>query len=147
LNSNQIILAQTDTTVGFLSSSQEALKNAKQRDDSKPFLMVVDSFKELQKITRVNKNFKKIVRNSKKTTFIYPNQKSIRVVFDSSSHYNLLKKFHRLYSSSANLTNHSFEYNYAYKNASIIVEDKFGLSEKEPSKIYRLYKKKKKRLR
>ena len=80
MDSSLVYLVQTDTTVGFSSSSDEKLSAIKQRPQSKKILHTIDSFKILQEYTRVPKKFRKRVRNSKKTTFIYPNGKSFRVI-------------------------------------------------------------------
>jgi tRNA A37 threonylcarbamoyladenosine synthetase subunit TsaC/SUA5/YrdC len=147
MDKNQLFLVQTDTTVGFLTSSQNLLREAKNRDDSKPFLMVLDSLEELKKYVRVNKVFRRKVRKSKKTTFVYSNNLSFRVIDNSFFHHKFIKKYKALYSSSANLTGCNFNLEFAYDKASIIIETKKGFSENNPSKIYKLYKKKYKKIR
>ena len=134
-----IYLAQTDTTVGFLSTSTEELSYAKGRDEKQPFIICVSSFKKLKKLTRVAKKDKKLVRRSKKTTFIYPNNKAIRVVNDEK-HNELLKRFDYLYSTSANEHKKSFDLNYALKMADIVVKTPEGFSENAPSKMIKLTK-------
>jgi len=98
---NKVILTQTDTTVGFLSTNPLKLAKAKKRDVNQPFLLCVDTFKKQKKLARTPKKFRALVRRSKKTTFLYPNKKAIRVVNDNL-HNQLLKKFDFLYSTSAN---------------------------------------------
>ena len=102
MDSSLVYLVQTDTTVGFSSLSDEKLSFIKQRPTSKKILHTVDSFKTLNENTRVPKNFRKKVRNSKRTTFIYPNTKSFRVVPKDSDFYDFIHKFNILYSTSAN---------------------------------------------
>ena len=75
--------------VGFLSSNPGELALIKQR--KKPSLIVVSNFKKLQNLTRVPQRYKQYIRRAKKTTFIYPNTKAIRVVHDSL-HNELLEK-------------------------------------------------------
>ena len=58
-----------------------------------------------------------------------------------------LKKFRWMYSTSANLHGENFNEQWARKTADIIVEDKKGLFEGKPSKIYKLSKNKIKRVR
>jgi len=132
-----IFLAQTDTTVGFLSTSKEELAKAKSRDVNQPLIICVDNFSKLKKLTRIPQKHKKLVRRSKKTTFIYPNGKAIRVVNDKR-HNELLKKFDFLYSTSANEHKKSFSLSYALDKADIIVQTKDGFNEKTPSTMIKL---------
>jgi len=140
-----IYLAQTDTTVGFLSQNESELKRIKPRDD-KPFLLTTTTFKTLKSLTRVPKKFRRLVRKSKKTTFVYPNNKAIRVV-KSTLHYNFLKDFDYLYSTSANKSGKSYDEHFAKNIADVIVEDKRGLYQDAPSNLFKLSSKLKKKLR
>lgn len=146
MDSSLVYLTQTDTTVGFLSFDDKKLSMIKQRDLNKKTLQVVDSFQTLQKNIRVPKNFRKIVRNSSKTTFIYPSKKAFRVVSQDLRHHSFLKKFHTLYSTSANLTQNSFDEDFAIKSADIIVFNE-EFKESTPSSIYVLSKSRKKKIR
>ena len=141
MDSSLIYLVQTDTTVGFSSSSDEKLSTVKQRPLTKKILNTVDSFDTLSKNTRIPKNFRKKVRNSKKTTFIYPNGKSFRVVNQDSDFYDFIHKFNILYSTSANKTTEKFQREFAINGADIIVEDKKGFFETKASTIIKLSKK------
>lgn len=140
MDSKLVYLVQTDTTVGFSSSSDERLAEAKQRPTSQKILQTVDSFKTLNQNTRVPKKFRKRVRNSKRTTFIYPNLKSFRVITNESKFYDFLHKFNILYSTSANETTKNFDKKYACNVSEVIVEDKEGFSEKTSSRIVRISK-------
>ena len=141
MDSSLVYLVQTDTTVGFSSLNDEKLSTIKQRPISKKILHTVDSFKTLNEHTRVPKSFRRKVRNSKKTTFIYPNKKSFRVVNKDSNFYDFINKFGILYSTSANKTGESFDKNFATIGADIIVEDKRGFYETKASRIIKLSKK------
>ncbi len=147
MDSSLVYLVQTDTTVGFSSLSDEKLSFIKQRPTSKKILHTVDSFKTLNQNTRVPKKFRKIVRNSKKTTFIYVNQKSFRVVNQDSKFYDFIHKFSILYSTSANKTTHKFEREFAISGADILVEDKRNFFETKASRLIKLSKKRLKILR
>lgn len=147
MDSSLVYLVQTDTTVGFSSSSDEKLSLVKQRSLSQKILNTVDSFFTLNKNTRVPKKFRKNVRNSKKTTFIYPNGNSFRVVDKSLEFYDFINKFGILYSTSANKTSKNFEKEFAYEVAEIIVEDKKGFFETKASNLIKLSKKRLKKLR
>ena len=147
MDSSLVYLVQTDTTVGFSSSSDEKLSLVKQRPLSKKILNTVDSFSTLSKNTRIPKNFRQKVRNSKKTTFIYPNTKSFRVVDKNCDFYDFIHKFNILYSTSANKTTEKFQREFAINGADIIVEDKKGFFETKASTIIELSKSSLKRLR
>jgi len=146
MNPNKIYLTQTDTTVGFLSQNKEKLNTLKKRPKNKKILKEVDSLNTLKKFTRVPKEHKNRVRRAKKTTFIYPNGESFRVVRDIR-HLEFLRKFKWMYSTSANLHGQKFDEKWARDKADIIVEDKRGLYEGEASRIYKLGKRKIKRIR
>ena len=146
MDSSLIYLAQTDTTVGFLSSRSDRLSEAKQRDPNQKILQVVDSLKTLQNIQRVPNRFKKKVRNSHKTTFIYPSKKAFRVVNDTN-HRDFLKKFHLLYSTSANITKQNFCLETAVEKSDVVVFSKYGFIEKSASSIFLLGTKKIKKIR
>jgi len=146
MNPNLVYLVQTDTTVGFLSQNRDALAKAKQRDPKQPFLIATDSFARQKQFVRTPAKFKKIVRRARKTTFIYPNKKAVRVVC-KKTHRAFLQRFGFMYSSSANVSNHPFVLSYAVKIADVIVEDANGFHEGSASSIYRLGKHTKKKLR
>ena len=131
---DKIILTQTDTTVGFLSTNPQKLAEAKKRDVTQPFLLCVDTFKKQKRLTRTPKKFRSLVRRSRKTTFLYPNKKAIRVVKDDE-HNQLLKKFDFLYSTSANENKKPFSLSYATDKADIMIETAKGFSEVTPSPI------------
>ena len=147
MDSSLVYLVQTDTTVGFSSLNDEKLSTIKQRPTSKKILHTVDSFKTLTQYTRVPKNFRKKVRNSKKTTFIYPNGMSFRVVPKDSDFYDFIHKFRILYSTSANKTAEMFEKDFATIGADILVEDKKGFYETTASTIIKLSKRTFKKIR
>ncbi len=143
---DKVFLTQTDTTVGFLSQNSQKLAKLKNREANKEFLKVIDSLDTLKSFVRVPKKFRKIVKNSKKTTFVYPNKKAFRVIFDKT-HREFIKKSRCFYSTSANKSGKQFELNFAIKNCDIIIYDKRGFSEQSPSKIIKLSKNRQKRLR
>jgi len=140
MNPSLIYLVQTDTTVGFSCASHERLSDAKRRPRSKKILNTVDSFKTLKQNTRVPKQFKKQIRRASRTTFIYPNLKSFRVIDKDDKFQGFIKKFNILYSTSANLTGNKFDEEFALENSDIIVNQKDGFSEKISSSIYKVNK-------
>ncbi len=142
MNSSFIYLAQTDTTVGFLSSNDKKLSIAKKRDLKQKTLQVVDSFQTLKQFTRVPTKYKKQIRNSKLSTYIYPNSMSFRVVLPNNNHYNFIEKFNSMYSTSANITKKDFNELYAFKKADIILYSKNGFTQTTSSSIYKVSKQK-----
>jgi len=147
MNSSYVYLVQTDTTVGFLSSNDEKLALLKKRDTKQKMLQVVDSFKTLKQFTRVPKQYRKKVRNSKITTFIYPNGLGFRVIQRDSKHQSFIKKFGCLYSTSANITKNNFDKQFALDMSDIIVYGEDNFTEKLSSKIYKIDKQKIKKIR
>jgi len=105
----EVYLAQSDTTIGLFCDDYFKLNKIKGREVNQACLIVLDSFEKLKKITRVPSKYKKMIRRTKKTSFIYPNKKAIRVSFDSR-HNKFLSKFDFLYSTSANFHKQEFDY-------------------------------------
>ena len=141
----EVILAQTDTTVGFLSQNKTRLNEIKSRPQSKQFITIYDSFKTLVKEKRVPQSKKNFIRRSKKTTFIVKN-KAFRVVkskLDSA----YIKQYSWGYSTSANKSNEDFDRSFCEDKADIIIEDKESLFQGKASKLYKINNFKVKRLR
>ncbi len=97
-------------------------------------------------MARVPKEHRVRVRRSQKTTFVYPNNKAVRVVKDKK-HAAFIKPYRWFYSTSANERSLSYAKEFAFSKSDIIVEDQKGLFEGESSTIYRLKSSKIKRLR
>jgi tRNA A37 threonylcarbamoyladenosine synthetase subunit TsaC/SUA5/YrdC len=141
-----VILAQTDTTVGFLSQDSRKLARIKERPGDKPFIQSFDSLKRYSAMGgRVPGKFKKRLRRAQATSFVI-NNRAIRIVADGE-HHQLLKKYGWLYSTSANAKGCSFDRTFAQEHADIVIEDNRGLFEGEASSIYKLNHKKIRRLR
>jgi len=141
-----IILTQTDTTVGFLSQNDSKLFEIKSRPQTKPFLKVYNTLKTFKKdFKRVPSSHKKSFRRSKKTTFVVKNQALRIAPFSLNSKY--LREFCWHYSTSANESGKSFERNFCEDKSDIIIENRERLFETKSSKIYKINKSKKRRLR
>ena len=138
MNPNLVYLVQTDTTIGFSSINDEKLSNIKQRDKNQKILKTVDSFDTLKNFTRVPKKYRNMVRKSNKTTFIYPNLDSFRVVNKDSHFFDFIKKFKILSSTSANKTKENFEYKFASQKSDVEVINNLGFFETSSSKIYKI---------
>jgi tRNA A37 threonylcarbamoyladenosine synthetase subunit TsaC/SUA5/YrdC len=143
---HSVILAQTDTTVGFLSQDAEKLARIKERPSDKPFIRSFDSLKSYKGIGgRVPNGHKRRLRRSKSTSYVIKNS-AVRIVSEGL-HHQLLTKYGWLYSTSANAKGASFEREFALTQADIVVEDHRGLFEGKASAIYKLHHKKIRRLR
>ena len=118
------------------------MTSIKQRPDDKKILQVVKNNKILLENTRVPNIYKSKVRRSKKRTFIYPNGESFRVVDRFNNHYNFLDKFDILYSTSANMTNQSFDFYFANSCSDVVVYSKEQFEQKNSSKIFKITNKK-----
>lgn len=147
MDSRLVYLVQTDTTVGFLSCDNRKLSKIKKRPSKQKTLMVVDSFSSLKLKTRVPKKYKRFIRKSNSTTIIYPNLLSFRVVDKSNNHFNFIKRFKYLYSTSANITKTDFNEKFAVENSDIVLYTKDGFSQKKSSSIYKINKNKIKKVR
>ncbi len=143
---NPVILAQTDTTVGFLSQDDKKLSEIKERPSHKPFIQSFDSLETYAKMGgRVPNRHKNRLRRSRSTTYVV-NNKAVRIVRDGL-HHQLLSKYGWLYSTSANEKGKNFVRSFAQEQADLVVEDERGLFEGAASKIYKLNSKKIRRLR
>jgi len=138
MDKNKIYLAQTDTTVGFLSSDALKLSLLKKRNPNQKILQVVDSFATLKKNTRIPNKHKNRVRRSKATTYIYPKGFAFRVVGKDLKHYRFIQKFEMMYSTSANETSKSFDFDFGYEGADIIVFSDNDFYETSGSKILKI---------
>jgi len=117
---NKVFLTQTDTTIGFVSQNEERLTQIKQRPPHKHYIKAVNSLETLKKLTRVPSSHKNRVRRSKKTTFIMPDSYSYRVIYDRY-HLLLLDRLKWAYSTSANLSNHPYDEDFAKEAADVII--------------------------
>jgi tRNA A37 threonylcarbamoyladenosine synthetase subunit TsaC/SUA5/YrdC len=131
-----IILAQTDTTVGFLSQDALALERIKRRPAGKPFLKVFDSLALLQNTLRVPLKHRPWVRHARRTTFVIKNQ-AVRYVSDPE-HSHLIQKYGWLYSTSANESGCDYDKAFCFSHSDILVEDSRGFYPSLPSQIFRI---------
>lgn len=132
----QLILAQTDTTVGFLSQDAVRLAATKGREENKPFLKVFASLKILQEHTRVPLKYRRWVRHARHTTFVLKNQ-AFRYV-SQEPHASLIAQYGWLYSTSANKSGKRFDRSFCEPCSDLVIEDSRGLFEAAPSKIFKL---------
>ena len=147
MNPNKVYLIQTDTTIGFSTQNKNKLAQIKHRSANKLFILNVKDFKTLKEFTRIPQKFKSKIRHSKRITFVYANNKAIRVISSSVKYKTFLNKFDYMYSSSANLSGKKFNIKFAKAKADVIVEDNRGLYEFKASDIYKISKNKIKKIR
>lgn len=141
-----VLLTQTDTTVGFLSQNAQTLCEVKSRPNTKPFIVVYKSLSALkQDHKRVPNAQKNRLRRLKKTTFIVKNF-AFRVAKDVMSS-SCLRQYEWTYSTSANESGKNFSRSFCEEKADIIIEDNKTLFEGQASKLYKVNNKKTKRLR
>ncbi|RDU63796.1 MULTISPECIES: hypothetical protein [Helicobacter] len=149
-----IFLAQSDTTAGFLCADFVKLNAIKGRLKSQNTLLTLDSFCKLKNLVRIPEKYKNRVRRSTKNTFIYSGKHAlsregsentklaIRVIkphrLQETSHADFLRFFPFLYSSSANAHHQMFHLDFALQKADMVILDKRGLAESQPSKIYKI---------
>ncbi|MEA2091645.1 MAG: hypothetical protein U9O83_04665 [Campylobacterota bacterium] len=142
----KVILAQTDTTVGFLSQDEKSLQEIKQREASKPFIKVYKNFRTLiDSGQRIPQRFKNTIRRSNKTTFIVKNR-AFRIA-NSSLDSQILRNTLWHYSTSANEKSKTFDREFCEKKADIIIENKEKLRELSSSSLYKINHIKKRRIR
>lgn len=171
MDRNLLYLAQSDTTVGYLSGNRKKIAKAKDRDEAKPMLLEADSLSTLKNIVRIPEIFKKRIRRERFATYIYKGRISkdencnngireerihknricksdisIRVVGDKC-HIKFLKKFSTLYSSSANVSGGEFDMDEAISRSEVLVIDGRGIFESIPSKIYKINRRRIERIR
>lgn len=141
---NGVILAQSDTTAGFLCKDSTRLNHIKNRRANTKTLIESPNLSTLKTLTRIPNTHKNRVRKANlrkvKTTFIFPNGNAIRTVTQPKQQ-RLLKIFGTLFSSSANEHKTHFKREYAIAKSDIIVLDKRDLFQSTPSNILQLGKK------
>jgi tRNA A37 threonylcarbamoyladenosine synthetase subunit TsaC/SUA5/YrdC len=133
---NRVLLAQTDTTVGFLSQDAKRLEEIKMRPENKPFLKVYADFRHLCNDIRIPLTHRRRVRHARKSTFIVKNQ-AFRAVLEGE-HAHLVRRYGWLYSTSANESGKRYDPIFCTNAADWIIEDARGLHEAAASNIYKL---------
>jgi len=140
----QVFLTQTDTTIGFVSQNDRKLTDIKQRPPYKYYIKAVNSLHTLQMFTRVPSVHRNQVRRAKRTTFIMPDGHSYRVIKDKH-HLLLLDRLKWAYTTSANLSGHTYDETFAIEAADVIVKPLYN--KKHPSTILKLGKIQQRRIR
>lgn len=132
---NEVILAQTDTTIGLLSKDSKIINQKKGASLKKPLLKEIAKLDSITHRTPIS--MRNTIRRAKKTSFILPNGESFRIIKDTL-HNDFLKGFSWLYSSSANPTKGTFSMEFAQNASDIIVLDKRGIFDTKSSMILKI---------
>jgi len=139
-----VYLTQTDTTIGFISQDAKRLTEIKQRPPYKHYIKAIDSLDTLKKHARIPNRYKNRLRRARRSTFILPNGASYRVIYDPK-HLELISKLAWAYTTSANLSDHTYDEHWARNMADKVIEPLKGNS--EPSKLYKINNRRLKRIR
>jgi tRNA A37 threonylcarbamoyladenosine synthetase subunit TsaC/SUA5/YrdC len=139
---NLVFLTKTDTAIGFVSQNSDKLNEIKKRSSDKQFITTFPSLNNIP--SRIPVCHRHIVRCAVKTSFITPNQKSFRVSRDKE-HNKLLSRLGWAFSTSANLSGHDYDEEFAINCADVIVLPLKTNS--SPSSILKLGKSKIKKVR
>jgi len=134
---NRVFLTPTDTTVGFISQNADRLTELKERPPHKHYIKALPSLRSLRSLVRVPERHKNRVRRAKRTTFVFPNSHSYRVVKDHP-HQRLIRQLGWAYTTSANISGEAYDETFAKSAADIVVAYPFKRSRHTASKIYRL---------
>jgi len=115
-----VFLTQTDTTIGFISQNADRLTIIKQRPPHKHYIKALPSLQTLKTFTRVPNRYKNRVRRAKRSTFIFPNGHSYRVIRETE-HLQLIQKLGWAYTTSANISGEPYNRTFAENVADVIV--------------------------
>jgi len=134
---NLIFLTQTDTTMGFVSQDAMRLNKIKQRPPHKHFIRALPSLKSLNSYTRTPQMHKNRLRRATKSTFIFPDKNSYRIIRDTN-HHDLLAKLGWAYTTSANLSGQAYNADFAKEAADVIVGFPVKKGDQKASRIFKL---------
>ncbi len=144
--SKKVFLTPTDTTIGFISKSSSCLDIVKKRPSDKEYITALSSLEKLKSLTRVPQKYKNQVRRANRSTFIFPNGNSYRLV-KNIQHKNLIDKLEETYTTSANISGEEYNKIFAEDNADIIISFSKLNKNSEASNIFRITIKSIKRIR
>lgn len=121
IDPEMVTLSSTDTTIGFLSQSRTALDRVKGRINSKPYITALPSLYSLRQRVRASKRHHRFLRRARRTSFVFPNGESYRIVRDSR-HLLLLRRLGWAYTTSANPAGKPYDEEFARDKADLVVE-------------------------
>ena len=144
--SREVFLTPTDTTIGFISKSSSRLDIVKKRQSDKEYITALSSLKQLKLETRVPQKYKNRVRRANKSTFIFPNGNSYRLV-KNLQHKNLIDKLGLSYTTSANISGGEYNRIFAEESADIIISFHKSDKNSKASEIFKITTKSIKKIR
>ncbi len=140
----KVFLTSTDTTIGFISQDPKRLTQIKSRPPHKHYIKAVNSLQTLKQHTRIPRQYKSLLRRSKRTTFIMPSGDSYRLIREPH-HRLLLDRLKWAYTTSANRSGEVYNEDFAIESADIVVAPL--QQHHAPSQIIKLGKHRRKRIR
>jgi tRNA A37 threonylcarbamoyladenosine synthetase subunit TsaC/SUA5/YrdC len=141
-----VFLTQTDTTIGFVSQNADMLTKIKQRPPYKHYIKALPSLQVLKTFTRVPNRYKNNVRRAKRSTFIFPNGHSYRIIRETE-HLQLIQKLGWDYTTYANISGDPYDRTFSESVADIIVGFPTKNSRQIASQIVKLNNSRMKRVR
>ena len=131
-----VYLTQTDTTIGFVSQDTVRLDTIKERPSHKSYIRAVDSLATLKSFTRIPLAHRNRVRRARKTTFVFPDGHSYRVIHNST-HLQLIGRLKWAYTTSANQSGKAWDEAWARSVSDTVIEP-LNAHHADPSRILRL---------
>jgi len=132
-----VFLTQTDTTIGFVSQNADRLTEIKQRPPHKHYIKALPSLQSLKTFTRVPERHKNRIRRAKRSTFIFPDGHSYRVIRETD-HLQLIQKLGWAYTTSANISGRPYDKAFAEESADVIVKFPTQKGRQSASQIFKL---------
>ncbi len=123
--------------MGFVSRSAQRLTQTKQRPPHKHYIKALPSLKQLKTFVRIPEKYKNRVRRAERTTFIFPDGHSYRIIKEKH-HLSLIQKLGWAYTTSANLSGESYDLKFAADSADVIVGYPDNKEVKSASSILKL---------
>ena len=146
LKEDLVFLTQTDTTMGFVSQNARRLTHIKQRPPHKHYIKALPSLRALNSFVRVPNKYKNHIRRAGRTTFIFPNGYSYRIIKEKQ-HLSLIQKLGWAYTTSANLSGEKFNGLFALDAADIIIKYPLYAKQRSASHIFKINNMRMKRIR
>ncbi len=145
MHNTTLYLTQTDTTVGFVSQDAKRLDAVKGRPPQKHYIRAVDSLATLQRYTRVPPLHRNRIRRTQRTTFIFPDGRSWRIIHEPRHRRLITELGGWAYTTSANRSGKPWDEAWARSVADQVIEPLRGPS--APSAILQLNHRRMKKLR
>ncbi len=142
---NAVYLTATDTTVGFISQSAERLDAIKGRPSHKHYITALPSLRALKRRTRIPLHHRNRVRRARRTTFVFPDGRSWRIIHDLR-HRRLIEELGWAYTTSANRSGERYDEAWARAMADVVIEP-LNMADSPPSTILKLGRKCVRRIR